>query len=74
MYNDKKRAIHKTYRIPERTLFLIAWIGGSIGSLLGMYHFRHKTKHAQFVYGIPFILLVQGIFFYFIGYLFKFSI
>lgn len=56
---DKKRAIRKAYRIPEATLFLTALIGGSAGSLLGMYTFRHKTKHWYFVVGMPVILAIQ---------------
>ena len=47
-------------RIPERTLFLIAALGGSIGVLLGMYLFRHKTKHRSFVFGVPGILALQA--------------
>lgn len=46
-------------RVPERTLFLIAALGGSVGVLLGMYLFRHKTKHLSFVLGIPAILAAQ---------------
>lgn len=56
---DKYRARKRAFRIPEATLFLIAIIGGSIGSLAGMYAFRHKTRHWYFVYGMPFILFVQ---------------
>lgn len=56
---DKKRAIRKAYRIPEATLFLTALIGGSAGSLLGMYTFRHKTKHWYFAVGMPIILAIQ---------------
>lgn len=56
---DKYKAKKRAFRIPEATLFIIAIIGGSIGSLLGMYAFRHKTRHRSFVYGMPFILLVQ---------------
>ena len=56
---DKRRARKRAFRIPEATLFIIAVIGGSIGSILGMYTFRHKTRHRSFVYGMPFILLVQ---------------
>ncbi len=56
---DKYRAKKRAFRIPEATLFIIAIIGGSIGSLLGMYVFRHKTRHRSFVYGMPFILIVQ---------------
>ena len=63
---DKKKAIKGAFRIPEATLFIIAIIGGSIGSLLGMYAFRHKTRHWYFVYGMPFILLLQIIFFIFL--------
>ena len=56
---DKYKAKKRAFRIPEATLFIVAIIGGSIGSLLGMYAFRHKTRHRSFVYGMPFILLVQ---------------
>ena len=56
---DKYKAKKRAFRIPEATLFIIAVIGGSIGSILGMYPFRHKTRHRSFVYGMPFILLVQ---------------
>ena len=56
---DKRKAVKHTFRIPESTLFIIAAIGGSLGSILGMYTFRHKTRHRSFVYGMPFILLVQ---------------
>ena len=56
---DKSRARRKVWRIPESTLFFIALIGGSIGSLLGMYGFRHKTRHWYFVWGMPAILVLQ---------------
>lgn len=56
---DKLRARRRKYRIPERTLFLIAIFLGSIGVLIGMYVFRHKTKHLSFSIGIPAILVVQ---------------
>ena len=46
-------------RVPEKTLFLIAALGGSVGVLLGMYSFRHKTKHRSFLFGIPAILAAQ---------------
>ena len=59
MLVDKIKAKKNRWRIPEATLFLVAVIGGSLGSLLGMYIFRHKTKHFQFVLGIPLILAVQ---------------
>lgn len=56
---DKYKAIHHQWRISEKTLFLSALLFGSIGALLGMYTFRHKTRHAKFVYGIPAILMIQ---------------
>ncbi|MEF9960295.1 MAG: DUF1294 domain-containing protein [Niameybacter sp.] len=59
MYSDKKRAIKKKYRIPEKTLFLVALVGGSLGTTLGMETFRHKTKHWYFKWGMPTILGLQ---------------
>ncbi|MBR5598138.1 MAG: DUF1294 domain-containing protein [Lachnospiraceae bacterium] len=59
MYNDKLRSKKRAFRIPEATLFTIAVIGGSIGSIVGMYVFRHKTRHWHFVYGMPLILILQ---------------
>lgn len=56
---DKKRAIRGAFRISEASLFFVAFIGGSLGSIIGMQHFRHKTKHWYFQYGIPVILMVQ---------------
>ena len=56
---DKQKAKKRAFRIPEATLFIVALIGGSIGSILGMYAFRHKTKHWYFVYGMPAILILQ---------------
>jgi uncharacterized membrane protein YsdA (DUF1294 family) len=59
MLIDKQRAIHKEWRIPEKTLILTSVFGGSIGMLIGMSVFRHKTKHKKFIIGIPFILFIQ---------------
>ena len=59
MLVDKIKAKKNLWRIPEATLFLVAAIGGSIGSLIGMYTFRHKTKHIKFIVGMPLILAVQ---------------
>ena len=56
---DKFKAQKNFWRIKEKTLFIIAVIGGSIGSIIGMYTFRHKTKHMSFVIGMPIILTVQ---------------
>lgn len=67
MWMDKRRAQKGKWRIPERTLFLVAILGGSIGSIIGMRHFRHKTKHKSFVIGMPFIFFVQiGIILFFL--------
>ena len=56
---DKKKAQEHRWRIPEKTLFLTAAIGGSTGVLIGMFFFRHKTKHLSFRLGIPLILTAQ---------------
>ena len=59
MFADKHKARRGHWRIPERTLLLIAALGGSLGSLLGMYLFHHKTRHPKFTVGIPLILVLQ---------------
>ena len=59
MLVDKRKAQKKLWRIPESTLLLTAAIGGSIGSLAGMYTFRHKTRHLKFTLGVPAILILQ---------------
>ena len=56
---DKAKARRGAWRVPEKTLFLLPLLGGSVGALLGMLAFRHKTKHWYFVWGIPLILLAQ---------------
>ena len=56
---DKWKARHNRWRIPEATLLLLAALGGSIGALLAMRVFRHKTQHKKFRYGVPALLLVQ---------------
>ena len=69
---DKRKAIKRAFRIPEATLFLIAILGGSIGSILGMYTFRHKTRHWYFVVGMPAILILQiGLLFLLTRYVFN---
>ena len=60
MLVDKHKAKKNLWRIPEATLMLIAALGGSVGSLLGMYTVRHKTKHLNFVLGIPAILAARS--------------
>lgn len=65
MFLDKQKAKRQKWRIPEKTLFSVALLGGALGTTLGMHFFRHKTKHWYFRYGMPLILLVQvGLFGY----------
>jgi uncharacterized membrane protein YsdA (DUF1294 family) len=61
MADDKTRARQRRERIPERTLFLLAAIGGAAGTFIAMKSKRHKTKHASFRIGIPFLLLLNAI-------------
>lgn len=56
---DKRKAQRRTWRTPESVLFLYAILGGSIGCLLGMRVFRHKTRKLKFRIGMPLILLLQ---------------
>lgn len=63
---DKWKAVKGKWRIPEATLLILAAIGGSIGALLGMQIWHHKTRHLKFKYGVPFILLAQIVLIYFI--------
>ena len=59
MLVDKFKAKKNLWRIPESTLLTAAAFGGSIGALLGMYRFRHKTRHLKFTLGVPAILIAQ---------------
>ena len=59
MLADKYKARKNLWRVPEATLMGVAVLGGSIGSLLGMYTVRHKTRHLKFTVGIPVILALQ---------------
>ena len=59
MYTDKKHAIKHQWRTPELKLFLVAFLLGSLGIYLGMYLFRHKTKHKKFILFIPIIIFAQ---------------
>lgn len=56
---DKYKAKTDKWRTPEKTLFILAILGGGIGAFLGMQIFRHKTQHKQFVIGIPLIMILQ---------------
>lgn len=59
MWSDKQKAKKDQFRIPEKTLFFVAMIGGAFGTTYGMYQFRHKTKHWYFKYGMPAILVLE---------------
>lgn len=62
---DKNRAKKNLYRISESTLWNVAFLGGAMGATAGMKHYRHKTKHAQFKYGLPLLAVIEaGIFVY----------
>lgn len=56
---DKRRAKNGGWRVRERSFFLAALLGGSLGAILGMFGFRHKTRHWYFKLGLPAILLLQ---------------
>lgn len=58
---DKIKAKKGAWRIPEKTLLLMAFLGGGVGVWLGMEVFRHKTKHLQFKYGVPLITILEFI-------------
>ena len=56
---DKAKAKKKAWRIPEKAFFIVSLLGGGLGSWIGMYTFRHKTKHWYFVIGIPAIFIIE---------------
>ena len=68
MYIDKRKAKNGSWRIKESTLLTLSLIGGSIGGILGMYTFRHKTKKLKFTVGMPTILIAEiiGVIYFFI--------
>lgn len=59
MWSDKRRAKWGKWRIPENTLFIVTALGGGIGTIAGMYTFRHKTKKLKFTVGLPAILILE---------------
>ena len=59
MFIDKKKAEYGRWRISEKTLLIIALLGGSIGTISGMYLFRHKTQKLKFTLGFPTILISE---------------
>lgn len=68
--SDKRRAKQGRRRTAESTLFLVAWLGGAAGMYLTMRVVRHKTKHRRFMWGLPLIILLQTMFFMYLGSLF----
>jgi len=63
---DKQRSRKGAWRIRERDLLLLAILGGSLGSLLGMYTLQHKTRHIKFKVGIPLIVLLQAVLLFYV--------
>ena len=59
MYIDKQKAKKGKWRIPEKTIFIVTALGGGIGTVSGMYAFRHKTQKINFVIGLPLITIVE---------------
>ena len=59
MLLDKLKAKKNLWRIPEATLFTVAAIGGSLGAIIGMRLFHHKTKHLKFSVGLPILLVIH---------------
>ena len=59
MWIDKRKAEKGKWRIPEKTLFIVTALGGGIGTIAGMYTFRHKTQKLNFVIGFPFITILE---------------
>ncbi|MCH1965827.1 DUF1294 domain-containing protein [Paeniclostridium sordellii] len=66
MYIDKQRAIKKEWRIPEINLMALSFLGGSFGTYLGMYFFRHKTKHIKFTLGVPVAIFFNLIIYFYL--------
>ena len=63
---DKYRAIRRRWRIPEAMLFILALVGGACGGTVGMYSFRHKTKHWYFAVFFPLLALAQLALYFFV--------
>lgn len=59
MFIDKQKAKKGAWRIPEKTIFIVTALGGGVGTIAGMYIFRHKTQKLNFTIGLPFILVLE---------------
>lgn len=66
MYIDKNKAKKGSYRISEKAIFITALLLGAVGVYIGMYKFRHKTKHPSFTVGIPLCIIINILSIYFI--------
>jgi len=64
MLIDKHHAQKKLWRIPQSVLFVAAFIGGSVGTFLGMKLFRHKTRHLSFAVGVPIMIVIHAVILY----------
>ncbi len=67
---DKRKARRDAWRIPEKTLFLAALLGGALGGTVGMHLFHHKTRHWYFRFGFPVLLILQLLLAGFLAYRF----
>ena len=63
---DKYQAKNNNFRISEKCLFIVAFLFGGIGIYIGMYKFRHKTKHVKFTIGIPIVIIINILCIYYI--------
>ena len=59
MWSDKRKAKKGKWRIPEQTLFIVTALGGGIGTIAGMYTFRHKTQKLKFTIGLPAVVILE---------------
>lgn len=68
---DKWKAKRGSWRIPENTLFMFTILGGGIGTIAGIYAFRHKTQKKKFTIGMPVIFILEVILIIYLLYIFK---
>lgn len=68
---DKLKAKRASWRIPENTLFMFTILGGGIGTIAGMYTFRHKTKKLKFTIGMPVLFILEIVIIIYFMYIFK---
>lgn len=66
MKHDKKQAVYHDFRVSEKTIFILSLLLGGVGTYIGMYVFRHKTKHIKFTVGIPITIILNIITIYYI--------